>query len=308
MSHHNGIPREVAVVVNPTSGSGRGMRLLPALVRQLAERGIHAHVRISTSAADLAAGVAGAVADDRDAVVVVGGDGSIHTAVQELSGTGVPMAILPVGSGDDNARSLGIPRRDPAALVDLIARGSRREVDLGEVQASGGPTEAFLGVLSVGFDSEVNERANRLIRLPGRSRYLVAILAELSGFRAVDATIRVDGITEQAPTMLVAVGNGISYGGGMRVCPSADPGDGLLDVTWLHRVGRARFIASFPRVFAGTHVHEPFVRTLRGTSVEIDAPGQTVYADGERIGPAPARIGVRRGALTVVAPASPGGA
>ena len=297
---------DVAVIANPVSGSGRGMRLLPKLVHALAQRGAHAHVRITTSSADLDDSVRAAIERQPDAVVVVGGDGSIHGALQPLVGTGIPLGVLPVGSGDDNARSLGIPRRDPEAVAGLVASSEGRRIDVGRVVTADGREEYFLGVLSAGFDSEVNERANNLQRLRGQARYLAAIVAELRSFRPVPFTVTVDGRSESASTMLVAVGNGISYGGGMRVCPGADHADGQLDVTWLVEVSRLRFIRSFPQVFTGSHVRQPFVRTRRGQRIDLDAPAQTVYADGERIGPLPATVTCIPGALTVLAP-PPGG-
>lgn len=237
-----------------------------------------------------------------DRVVVCGGDGSLHLAVQELAGSTTALAILPIGTGDDNARTLGIPLKDPAAAADVVLDGVRRTVDLGHVAAHDGTTRYFLGVLSSGFDSWVNERANRMTWPKGKARYSIAILGELRTFAPVSYEVTVDGTTLRDGAMLVAVGNGTSYGGGMMICPSAVPDDGLLDLTWLHAVGKTTFIRAFPSVFRGTHVEHPYVSTHRGSSIRLDAPGQLAYADGERVGPLPVQITAKASALQVIVP------
>ncbi|MFM8773391.1 MAG: sphingosine kinase, partial [Actinomycetota bacterium] len=160
----------------------------------------------------------------------------------------------------------------------------------------------FLGVLSAGFDSFVNERANRMTWPKGKARYVVAITGELRTFRPVEYTAVLDGREIREGAMLVAVGNGVSYGGGMKVCPGAVPDDGLLDITWLHAVSTPTFIRVFPSVFSGTHVNKPFVSTYRAREIELSAPGQLAYADGERVGPLPISIRSRPGALSVIVP------
>jgi diacylglycerol kinase (ATP) len=172
-------------------------------------------------------------------------------------------------------------------------------LDVGVVRSADGVERYFLGVLSTGFDSSVNERANALPRLAGH-RYNVAIVRELASFRALDYDVVIDGVREQAPGMLVSVGNGSRYGGGMRICPAALPDDGLLDVTWLGAVSKPTFLRVFPSVFRGTHIEHPAVRTFRGRSLRIAADGQIAYADGERIGPLPVEIEVRPAALRVL--------
>ncbi|MFM7211844.1 MAG: diacylglycerol kinase [Actinomycetota bacterium] len=294
--------RDVTIVVNPTSGGGRAAKALPGFVGALQSLGVRAIVKASRDSRDLRA----LIAQTRDAgapeVVVAGGDGTLHHAVQELAGSQTALAILPVGTGDDNARTLGIPLRDPAGAARALAGGVRRRVDLAEVTAADGTQRFFLGVLSAGFDSFVNERANRMTWPKGKARYVVAITGELRTFRPVEYTAVLDGREIREGAMLVAVGNGVSYGGGMKVCPGAVPDDGLLDITWLHAVSTPTFIRVFPSVFSGTHVNKPFVSTYRAREIELSAPGQLAYADGERIGPLPISIRSRPGALSVIVP------
>jgi diacylglycerol kinase (ATP) len=215
----------------------------------------------------------------------------------------VPLGIVAGGSGDDIAAGLGFTTggADEIArgLVAAVTGDSSRVLDVGMARTSDGVERYFLGVLSTGFDSSVNERANAMRRLAGH-RYNVAIARELASFRALDYDVVIDGVREQRPGMLVSVGNGSRYGGGMRVCPAALPDDGLLDVTWLGAVSKATFLRVFPSVFRGTHVDHPAVRTYRGRSLRIAADGQVAYADGERIGPLPVEIEVRPAALRVL--------
>ena len=294
---------DITIVVNPTSGGGRAARALPAFVGALQTGGARAVVRASRDSDDLRR----MVAEARDAgarmVVVAGGDGTLHHAVQELAGSPTALAILPIGTGDDNARTLGIPLKDPARAAGAVLGAHVRTIDLGEVTAADGTQRYFLGVLSAGFDSFVNERANRMSWPKGKARYVVAIAGELRTFRPVEYTAALDGREVRDGAMLVAVGNGISYGGGMKVCPGAVPDDGLLDITWLHAVSTPTFIRVFPSVFSGSHVDKPFVSTYQAREISLDAPGQLAYADGERIGPLPISIRACPGALSVVVPA-----
>lgn len=241
-------------------------------------------------------------------VIACGGDGTVHEAVQELIHGGPALGVMPGGSGDDLAAALGFCIGRPEESARAIARAARRvvadpgtarRVDLGMVSTADGVEQAFIGVVSTGFDSAVNERANRMRRWGG-ARYLAALARELVSFRPSPYRVTVDGQPVEGRAMLVAVGNGGRYGGGMRVCPAARPDDGELDITWLSAVSRPTFVRSFPSVYRGTHVSNPHVATYRGRSVSIEAPGQVAYADGEPVGPLPVRIQIRPGALRIL--------
>lgn len=289
----------IPVIANPSSGRGRTARLLPEVVAALADGGFQADVVLSRDAQHLREAVRTERDRGSERILICGGDGTLHLAVQELAGGDTGLGVIPAGTGDDNARTLGVPRRSVREATALAAQGPLTSVDLGHVATADGTRRFFLGVMSSGFDSLVNERANRMTRPSGDARYVVAILAELRTFRPVPYTAEIDGRAVSGEAMLVAVGNGASYGGGMRVCPEADPGDGMLDITWLHGVSKATFLRVFPRVFQGGHVRSRHVSTLRARHVRLDAPGQIVYADGEHVGPLPAQIEARPGALRV---------
>lgn len=290
----------LTVVANPASGRGRVAGILPEVERALAAAGVDARVVVTRDGDDVRSAVRAARDAGDERVLVCGGDGTLHLAAQELAYGATALGIVPAGTGDDNARTLGIPLGDAAAAATLAATGPIRTMDLGRVVAADGTERVFLGVMSSGFDSLVNERANRLAWPKGNARYLVAILGELRTFRPVPYRARIDDREVDGDAMLVAVGNGASYGGGMKVCPDADPTDGMLDVSWLHGVSTATFLRVFPQVFSGSHVKTRHVSTVRARTVELDAPGQLAYADGERVGPLPVRIDIAPGALPVV--------
>ncbi len=237
------------------------------------------------------------------ALVVVGGDGMVHLGVNALAGSDIALGIVPSGTGNDVARLLGMPLHDTAAACRLIlasmAAGGRR-IDAGRV-VSDGRTSYFAGVLSAGFDAAVNERANSWRWPRGKSRYNLAMLKELGSFRRIDYTVTADNMTWRQPALLISVANGQYIGGGMRITPEASPEDGLLDLFVVKPLSRLRFLAVFPKVFAGKHTGHPAVQITRVQKVRLEAEGVVAYADGERIGPLPVDVDVVPGAVRVLA-------
>lgn len=292
--------RKVSLLINPTSGKGRGGKNAPIAASRLRERGLIVTELIGGSAQESADLARKAVQEGTDALVVCGGDGTIHQAVQVLAGTDVPLGIIPLGTGDDNARTFKLPLKDIAGAADIVADGRTRTVDLGHVNLADGTEHYFLAVLSIGFDSDVNERANEMTWPSGQARYLRAIIATLRDFKPATFTMTLDGQHRETEAMLISFGNGISYGGGMKVCPDAKLDDGLLDVTELGAVSKFMFLKSFPSVFKGTHTKNDFVTQHLIKTAYVEAPGQIAYADGERLGPVPVNIEVRPQALRVL--------
>lgn len=294
----------VAVLINPTSGKGKGATAGQIAVETLRAAGLDVQVIQGADADQARQLLAETVNSGVDLVVACGGDGTANLALQSVVGTDTALTILPTGTGDDNARMLGIPRGDPVAAAKAIANGVRRTLDAGHVSAADGTDRWFLGVLSAGFDSCVNERANQMTWPSGQARYLRAILAELRVFRPIHYRMTLDGTTSTVDGMLIAVGNGASYGGGMQVCPSAAPDDGLLSVTVLGKVSKATFLRVFPKVFSGTHTEHPSVSEHAAKTVRLEAEGQVAYADGERVGPLPIDVTVKPNAVTVIVPST----
>jgi diacylglycerol kinase (ATP) len=296
------VPGDLVVLVNPASRGGRGIRSLKPVLERLRRGGRSVSVIVGRSAADALARAEVAVAREPDALVAFGGDGLVHLAVRALAGTAVPLGIIPTGTGNDIADALGIPRRDPLAAADIVARGVSRPLDA--VRVGAGPDrpegERFAGVLACGFDSKVNERANAMTRPSGKARYLLALVQELRSFAPIPFRITLDGEVVEREAILVAVANTRSYGAGMRICPEARPDDGLLDVLVLGAVSRGQFLQTFPRVYRGAHLAHPAVTVRRARNVTVEAPDVIAYADGERIGPAPVDCAVEPGALRVL--------
>jgi diacylglycerol kinase (ATP) len=266
--------------------------------------GARATVQLLVAADRAAAETAVArVRADVDAVVVLGGDGVVHAAVQGLAGTGTPLAVLPAGTGNDLAHALGVPA-DPLAALDAaladLAAGAGRAVDLVRSSSTAGE-RWWATVLCCGFDSAVSDRVNRLRWPAGPRRYDLAIALELARLRPRPVRLTVDGVVTEHEVTLVAVGNTGWYGGGLKICPDADPTDGLLDVTVVGPVSRTELVRTRPRLAAGTHVDHPAVRVLRGREVQLDSTEPlTTWADGEPVGPVPVRSTVVPGALTVL--------
>jgi len=152
----------------------------------------------------------------------------------------------------------------------------------------------------MGLDSAVNERANRTRRFNGTTRYVLALLAEMRSFRTYEYAVTVDGEPMDGPATLIAIGNGSSYGGGMRICPTASMTDGILDITWVDRASRTTILRVFPRIFSGSHVKHPAVRVLQGRTITVQSKGPVVYADGERVGELPIVASVVAGGLRML--------
>ncbi|MEW2415707.1 diacylglycerol kinase [Streptomyces sp. NPDC046866] len=278
---------EITLFVNPTAGRGRGAHAAQPAASALRAAGFHVRTVVGTDAGDALARLRAAVRGGTGAVIAVGGDGVVSLALQALAGTLVPLGVVAVGTGNDFARALGLPVRDPAQAGRLAAEALKesrhREIDLGRAG------DTWYGtVLCSGFDSRVNDRGNRM-RLPaGRFKYDLAILAELAAFRPFPYRITLDdGPPLETEATLVAVGNGTSYGGGMRICAEAVPDDGLLDVVVVGDCSRATLLKVFPQVYKGTHLGHPKVTVHRAARVTLEAPGLTAYADGEPVGPLP---------------------
>lgn len=292
----------VGLLVNPASGRGRATAHGQQLRERLTTAG-HQVVELSRPDVDRARDAAAAAVSsgDIDVLAVVGGDGTAHLGANVCASTGVALAIVPAGTGNDNARGLGLPLADPPAVAGLITAGRIREIDAGRARTPTGD-RWFLGVLGGGFDTVVNDRAARMRRVHGTARYVGAVLRELPTFRGIPYAVQVDGQRIETTAMLVAVANGPSFGSGMRVCPDAQFDDGLFDVLVLHRISVPQFLRVFPRVFSGRHVDHPAVQICRGSRVVLQAAGVSTQADGEPFLPLPLTLEVVPAALRVVVP------
>ena len=288
--------REIALLTNPTSGKGKGARVSATALARLRGAGLTVRAlqgRDADEALDLARAC---VSDGVDALVVCGGDGMVNLGIQAVATTSTPLGIIPAGSGDDIARYVDIPRGDPLAAVDRVVAGSTRTIDLARCHG-----RYYATVMAAGFDAIVNERANRMRWPKGQMRYNIATLLELRTFQPLSYTLDLDGTTLQLPAMLVAIGNGHSFGGGLRITEGARLDDDLLDVVIIKPMSKLDLVRTYPKLFKGTHTTHPQYEHHLARTVTVAAPGIVAYADGERFGALPLTIEAAPGALTVFA-------
>ncbi len=302
-------PRRVVVAINPSASFGASRDVGPAVVQTLRAMGHEVTSLTEPDFESLLDSAHAAVRSRPDALVVVGGDGMVNLGANVVAGTRVPLAIVPAGTGNDMARGLDLPVGDTEAAIRRLGealQGAPRSIDAMRVSwtdADGAACERWAaGSLSAGFDAIVNERANSMRHPKGPSRYILALLAELAGLTPLRYRVTLDGELLELHAVLVAVGNNVSLGGGMRITPDAVIDDGLLDVMLVEPLSRIAFLRIFPRVFKGEHTSDPRVilRRARRIRIEVDVP-LVAYADGERMGPLPVDLEVVPGALRVLA-------
>lgn len=310
-SNRTASPR-LTVLVNPASGKGRGVAAGEAAAARLRELGAEVTVHIGASADETRRHTAEAVAAAPDALVIVGGDGTLSAVLDQLLGgsdatavPSVPVALVPAGTGNDLARALGLPyagQNAEARAAELALSGAVRRIDVGEAVCPDGHAK-FLTVAALGFDAYVSDRTNRLRWPKGKARYYLALLIELARLRPLAFRVGLDdGAAARLPGILAAVGNTRSYGGGLPMCPQADPADGLLELTHIAPVGRLKLLRLFPLLLGARHLARPEVRSWRAERVHIEAPGLVVYADGERVGTDSVSIRLLSGALPILVP------
>ena len=273
------------VVVNPKAGMGAAASLATQVVGFLQSSEISYRMISPNSAAETKLLVRESLRKgEADKLISVGGDGLFHLLLQLAIEFKVPLAVVPGGTGNDFYRTLGWFGRDLSDYLSHLTSNEPTLVDVGVVDG-----EYFGAVLSSGFDSVVNERANTLKWPKGPAKYNAAIALELPLFKPIDFKIFADEKVLEVEAMLIAIGNGRSYGGGMQVCPDADLHDGLFDIMILHPVSKLEFIKVFPTVYKGTHIEHPQVEVIRAKQVRIESSA-IAYADGERIGQLPVQV------------------
>lgn len=290
--------RPVALLCNPSAGGGRAARILPRVEDELRGLCIDFHTEV-TRDVDHARRLARAAAQAGEVVATLSGDGLVGCVVGELRDVpGAVLGILPGGRGNDTARVLGIPRRIDAACA-VLAGGVERDLDIGEVEG-----RSFIGIASLGFDSDANRIANEAPSRLGRLVYVYGALRALAAWQPARFELRLDGEAVTATGYSVAACNSGCYGGGMYLAPDADLDDGLLDVVLIAEHSKRSFLATLPKAFRGTHVLHPAVRVLRGRELTVDADRPfVVYADGDPIGDTPVTIRAVPRALRVLVPA-----
>jgi YegS/Rv2252/BmrU family lipid kinase len=290
--------RPLAVLVNPAAAGGRAIEALPAVQGELERLGIEFRVVHTTSAGN-ARDEAAACAERGEAVAGIGGDGLIGTLAGALCGADVPLVVIPGGRGNDFARVLGIPT-DPARAARLYVEGAERMLDVAEANGS-----TYVGIASLGVDSDANRIANEAKLVKGNLVYLYAAVRALIQWRDATFEVTVDGERRSFRGVSVAVANSKAYGGGMYALPHAELDDGLLEVLVSTQKPKLGLFRLTMRAFTGSHVDDPSLKFLRGREVEVDADRPfDVYADGDPIAELPVRIRVAERVLRVMVPAA----
>lgn len=291
--------QQIGLIINPTSGKGNGKVHGELAKKTFIEAGMDV-LDLSAESFEAARVKAEAAikAGKLDALVVAGGDGMAHLGVNLCAGTDLPMGLIACGTGNDAARTLGLPVVDGAAGARVIMENITRRIDLGH-GANEDRDFYFFGSLSAGFDAVVNARANKWSWPKGPSRYILAMLRELAVFKPLKYTAVVDGAKREIEAMLCAVANSRSFGGGMLIAPEASIEDGELDLFIVHPLSRPAFLKMFPKVYTGGHVTHPAVEIVRAKHLSINAGNVPTFADGEYVGSKPVTIKVAPQTLNV---------
>ena len=288
----------ISLIVNPSAGGGRAAKLLPKVQARLRLLGVEHHTELTRDLPH-AQELARAAAAAGEPAVMLSGDGLVGAVAHVLRGhPGAVMGVLPGGRGNDFARVTGIPL-DAEAACDVIANGAPQPVDVGDVDGA-----TFIGIASLGFDSDANRIANEAPPRLGNLVYTYGALRALAAWKHAGYEVVVDGEAHAFSGWSVACANSKAYGGGMFLAPDADLQDGRLDVVFCEAMSKARFLRLLPTVFKGEHVKLPEVHVLRGAEVRISADRPfTVYADGDPIGELPCTVRAIPGAVKVLLPA-----
>ena len=284
----------LALLVKPTVWKSRkGKRIVSDLISH------GALVLQGTNALDLRTELQQLHHEHLDLVVVAcGGDGTVHLALNSLPNHDISLAVIPLGTGNDFARYLKI--KNPESGLEILHSGSWRQIDFGLIETPDGNEHKFLGVASCGFDAQVNERANTYRGPSGTLKYLVALFVELSKMSvcAFDVAPKSSAKFSEKLT-LVAVGNTSSYGGGMKICPTANASDGQFEITYVAQVTRRLLVRVLPKVFWGGHVKHRKVRQDSDSGIALGGESFPVYADGERVGVGPIKVMLIPGGVRV---------
>jgi len=288
----------LALLVNPHAAGGRPLRLLPRIEARLRDLGLAFTVQRTQSLLH-GCELAREAAARGEIPVTLSGDGLIGAVAGALRDMpDAILGVLPGGRGNDFARMAGLPL-DPVAACDVLAHGRPTPVDMGEAG-----DRTFLGIASLGFDSDANRIANAAPPQLGRLVYLYGALRALVAWKPARFDVEIDGERTEFEGWSVAAANSGFYGGGMRLAPHARLDDGALDVILIGACSPLRYAVTLPQVFRGAHVKRPMVHELRGAEVRVAADRPfTVYADGDPIGHLPITMRALPAALKVLLPA-----
>lgn len=290
-------------VVNKISGNGKGLKVWKKVEKLLQEKQVNYQVRFTERPKHAVEIVKEFSSKACNAVVAVGGDGTIHDVANGLIHSNIPLGIIPAGSGNDLARALDIPM-DYKRALERILRGKKRKMDVGKIGE-----EYCMTVTGIGFDGKVAEINNtakykdllNLVRL-GDLSYGLSVLHALFQYRPVRIQLKIDGEVQSFSNVwFIAIANTPNYGGGIKICPDACYDDGLFDICIVHSITKWELLRTFPKAYKGKHVSHPSVTMIKGKQVEIIAePPIIVQSDGEILTKTPVNVTIQKEALLIM--------
>ena len=288
----------IIILFNPTARRGKARRLLERALKIFREQNVLFDVRESQSSEHLMELARGAREEKPDLIVSAGGDGTHHYVINGLFKSEVPLGVLPMGTGNDFAKGLGMPMNPHAAAAALL-NGRVREIDLAQAGAA-----VYVCIAGVGFDSTVTRYANEHARwLSGSLAYPWSVLCCMREYRPQQLEIIADGESFSGEVLFAVVGNNSSYGGGIRLAPRAKLDDGILDVCIVPYMSRLELLRWVPRAYRGEHLHHPRIKYLQARKITLRPTSRMeLFGDGEFLQELPATIEVVPRALRVIAP------
>ena len=277
------------VVANSSSGKGKATLLASDFITLLARKNFEYRLINESTFAKTSEHLKREIESGKyTKLVAVGGDGLVNLCLQYVAQKDISLGVIPAGTGNDFARAVGVNGKSAKQIFDLITTQQPTKLDLGKITSSSG-VRWYVQVLSTGFDAVVNSLANKITWPKGKSKYTVATILIISRFKPISYKIEIDGKKLDQNAMLLSIGNGESYGGGMRICPGASNTDGLLDVLLVRPVSRVVLLTIFPKVFFGKHIPHPRIEILKAKQVRLDAK-TFAHADGEYVSELPISI------------------
>lgn len=289
---------KIAVLVNPKAGRGKASRRLAEVEKLIRQRGLSAEI-FKTGHPGHAQVLARQIRDDNFAkLVIIGGDGTISDVVNVLADTSLPIGIIPAGTGNDVARSLGIVPGYPEQALSNIVKGDTIGFDVGHEKISG---RRFVSFAGCGFPALVAEEANRMRLLKGRSVFFVSLYKVVRKLKGLPIVLTVDGSREELIATSIMIQNTPYTGGGLKVAPGAEVDDGYFDVVVVSEIGIMELMRNFPKLYTGTHLNHPAFRLIRGKKISIEMPGNELISfDGETANAERLEIEVKPGAVRLI--------
>jgi diacylglycerol kinase (ATP) len=289
---------KILVIINPAAGNGKALRLLPNMKRWLSQSSHDFIYEISNTPDEMRSKIVNASGRGIDAILLSGGDGTVHQALPAIAQTGRPFGYLPCGRGNDFARNIGLPA-DLKSNCSFLSTPSFRKLDLASINQK----TPFVAVAYVGFDGEVNRLANdHQGYFGGTLGYIICVLKALKNFKPFEVEITIDDQTWRERVMMVSVANAPFYGGGMKIAPQAMMDDGVLDICIVKEISKLELLRQFPKVFKGTHVTHPRIMMATGKKIKITSDeDRELFADGEPAGRLPAECTIGSRTIRVLA-------